>query len=359
VKNLDFKDDMRKLFGLENEQEKTSAQEHAKEEREDGTAAESKEVAKGSDEVKEGEALQHEESASGGHEEGADRREALDDALRGEEEEKASEESSQESVEKSSEEAEIEPPKHWKKADREMFSSLGKEAKEFLLTQEKHYQGDYMRKVNDIKGLVSALDPLKEEMAKRGLSRSQVVQSLVATHLNMRDTPAETIKQLFVNYGVDPIEFVQNWDKVSELNDVLKKKQIENATGENKEEAKRRQEFVAKRLNEWAAQDGHEHAEMVEPQMAAIVNTCVQQGKPIPHIDDIYEEACWAHPTVRKKMIQAESLKSSVEDKKRLEKSKKAAGSSVKAESEGKKRTKDSSEMTQREELAALLSKAG
>lgn len=339
MKNLDFAEDMRKLFDGMNEDDKKTpdAKEHDEEERKDvSSEAESEKVAESADEG-EGSETSHEKSPDEGDE--GERREAVSEK------------------EKEEDEDEIDPPKHWKKSDRDMFRSLPKESKEFLLNQSRHFQADYMRKVNDVKGLVEALDPMSEEMARGGLGKAEAVRHLVKMHLQMRDTPAEAMKQLFINYGVDPVDFVTKWDKVESLNEKLKEVNKKEMSDAEKQRIDKSRQKIVEGLNEWAKDK--EYAEEVEPQMSAIFTSHAQAGKMPPHIDDIYEEACWANPKVRKIMMKKESLKTSIDEKKRTERSRKAASGSIQKETEGRTTDVGSGDMTRREEIALLMSKAG
>ena len=94
---------------------------------------------------------------------------------------------------------EVDVPGHWNfhGEEKEAWSKLSPELREFMVERDKKFQTNAERSQQKVARIVRAIDPIRDELAKTGVSDDQAVRNLVAAHVNLmnpdtqaRDNPA-------------------------------------------------------------------------------------------------------------------------------------------------------------------------
>lgn len=96
------------------------------------------------------------------------------------------------------------PLEHWKMEDKKYFKTLPARAREFLVERDKEFQRQASAKITEVMHIKRALEPIKEEMSKFGVSDDQAVRTLVGAHKMLVDNPKEGIKHLMGQYNLTP-----------------------------------------------------------------------------------------------------------------------------------------------------------
>ena len=106
-----------------------------------------------------------------------------------------------------------EAPEHWSEADKSSFSELPDEAKPLYLDKVKSLESGFNRKFEELaqerkelepyKGFHDLFKPFEQDLATAGITAEQYTRQLVATALQMRQSPEATLTALAQSHGVD------------------------------------------------------------------------------------------------------------------------------------------------------------
>lgn len=260
------------------------------------------------------------------------------------------EEAEIEAPEEESEEDDVEPLAHWKMKDKEMFKSLPKEAKEFLIDRDKTWQRQANEKIQVSAGVQRALDPIREEMTQYGVSDDQAIRTLVGAHKMLQNNPREGILRLMGQYQLSPEELFTEpaeGEKVDPRIEALENKaqQFEQLTMAQQQAA------VAAKIEEFK-----KNAEFFDDVTAEMTHLAAveraQNPGVVPDIEQLYNKACWMNEGVRAKLIDRQNRDASKE--KSTQRSKRASGAKVKATPTARKRAEKDGPTSIRDDLSAL-----
>lgn len=234
-------------------------------------------------------------------------------------EDEESEDTEDSGNEETSEEA-IEPPQHWSEADKETFRNVPKEAQEFLLNRHKAMEADYTRKTQelaDVRKSYEAIDqvmaPFQGQMQELGISQPEVIQRWAAAENYLNTNPAEAIQWLAQSYGVD----LGNMPEQSQADPAVQKLQQElhelrqSVTQREQTEAQQRTSSMLDQIRTFADEKdeagnaAHPYFEDVMDDMLTLARAEAVAGR-TPVLNDLYEKAVWANPTVRDQMLSAQ-----------------------------------------------------
>jgi hypothetical protein len=291
-----------------------------------------------------GDEEEEEDGSSGGSEEGFEE----------EEEEEGSEEGEEEELEA----GDLEPAQHWPDEIKEEFAELPAKSQKFLIKSMKGMQGDYTRKTQGIADLVSSLDPIKEECVQAGVTYADAVRRFVGVHKRLQTDPRNAILYVMQEYGIT-VDQIFNQGGASGATDPETAKEIASLREEVQASRQMVQDQNSAQLNASLAEfrESHEHYDEVEPDMTQIVNGLNASGLPIPPLQELYDRACWANPTVREKLFEEQKEEKAKEQvtkrKKRIAKSKKAARTARKTSATESRKTQQ--RMGLREQLADAM----
>lgn len=240
----------------------------------------------------------------------------------------------------------VEPPQHWPEADKAMFRQQTPEAQAWLMQRHKAMEADNTRNSQELsrerKGFEATREYLKpfwptieaieKEGQQRGFTVAEALQSFHTTYRQLQKDPTGAIAALAKQYGADLSKLVPGSAKAAEGGDeyidpqlrvrddkiAALEKRLEDLTGsvkgrEESEQAALRTEAsqeVAKMANA-KGDDGqplYPHFDEVRGKMSQIA----AQGF-VGSLAELYDEACWAVPTVRATRLDAEASKRNAE----------------------------------------------
>lgn len=272
----------------------------------------------------------------------------------GEDEEEESEETS--SPESETEETEldaIEPMEHWDNNAKEMFGGLPRDAQEYLVRRDKELQASVTRKHQEVADIRRALDPVRDDLVKYGVSEADAVRRLIGAHKRLVESPLETIRELAVNYGIDIGQLTGDDDNTTVSSDSAAMRKITELEEKlaRTDEARQAEQAskVGQQLEEF--KEGHEFFnDEIQREMAALAWSYHRNDQRPPELEVLYEKACWANESIREKMLEKQEQKKLESDKGNISKAKRAARTKVKS----RKKTstaKEGKPKTLREEL--------
>ena len=233
------------------------------------------------------------------------------------------------------EEEGLEPLQHWRPEDREMFKTLPEEAKEFLIDRDKRFQRSVTRGQEDVADIRKALEPVRQELVKHGVSEGDAVRRLIGAHIRLKDDPANTILELMSSYDIDIGDLTgENGDgEKTGPSDSAVKREVQELREEMRRDRETRQAGAADKfateVEEFKVD--HEFFDDVREEMTAIAWSYSNRKLPSPPLADLYEKACWQDPVIRKKMIAREGRSDSEKGKAEAKKAKRATKSRVRS----------------------------
>jgi len=273
-------------------------------------------------ETEEEEAVEAEDSDEEGEEEEVAREE--EEAVEGDEEVAA--EGDEEVEIKEPRGGKVPPLEHWSQEDKQQFSELPERAQEFLVRRDKQFQAYWTRKLQDVADIKRALEPARAEMEQFGVSEGDAVRRLVGAHKMLQNNPNEGIRYIAETYGID----LGNLDAPrSEDSAVMRE-----VASIRQQLAESERQRYQRNVMEWDVKieefkKDHEFYSALEPDMMRIADVYAHRGEPIPSLDTLYEQAAWANPTVRARLLSKDEEKRLAEQKARARKAKKAASTKV------------------------------
>ena len=109
---------------------------------------------------------------------------------------------------------EIDAPKHWTPADRERFARLPPDARQLVLDARKNLETGYGRKFEEVaaqqrqydryRDIDRLLTPVRDTLQLYGMTEQAYLGRLVAAEQMLRQNPAQALRVLAEQYGVDP-----------------------------------------------------------------------------------------------------------------------------------------------------------
>jgi len=251
----------------------------------------------------------------------------------------------------------IEPPQHWAEADRATFKEQTPKAQRWLLDRHKSMEGDYTRRVQEIAPITKALDRWKPYIQARGTSSEQVIETLLGVehqlYTGSQDQKQEVFAKLANDYGVDldalyshRLERQAEDESMDPAVKALKQEldgvrsefsnfktqsqQSEEQAQAARIEAANNKILAFREMKTEAGEPAHPYFSDVEADMAALAIAERQAGRE-PDLQQLYDRAIWANPSVRATMLAAETSaadsKRREADRQKVAKAKKAASS--------------------------------
>ncbi|MGC3959565.1 MAG: hypothetical protein QM813_16945 [Verrucomicrobiota bacterium] len=104
----------------------------------------------------------------------------------------------------------LEVPKHWSEVDKQLFPKASRDLQKRWLERETEFSRGIDGKAQELARLKRDYDPLDallkpydQELGMRGANRQQLLQSWANTYKNLAQNPADTLRWLAREYGVD------------------------------------------------------------------------------------------------------------------------------------------------------------
>lgn len=234
----------------------------------------------------------------------------------------------------------VEAPSDWPKDWQEKFATLeSDDHRQLLIDQYKSFQADYTRKTQDIADLKKAIpEDVKQSLDLRGISEGQYLKSLSAADQYLSKNPVEGIQWLMKSYGVNPEQIAGTSEdeysdpEVSRLKQEIRElKQTQQQQTQQQQQAS--EQDLNQRIQSFATETDekghlkHPDFEKLKPAMGGLLQSGYAQT-----LEDAYEQARWADPEVREKLLAEQQRQASQEsEKQRKEKAAKAKQASTPA----------------------------
>lgn len=243
-----------------------------------------------------------------------ERDEPLDEGVKAEPEEKEPEEA-------------IDLPQSWKKDREEIWNSMSKEAKEYVLLREDQMKNGLEKDRDDAtmgRTFRDTIEPYREILEQNNIEPATAVQNLMNAHFRLSTAEPSERKQLLLkmaaDYGVDLSGEKTELDPTvqSLINEVNGIKQNLTASQQRAQQA----EMTRISAEVEAFADEHPHFDALSDDIAKLI----QAG--YTDLSDAYEKALWANPVTRQKEL--ERLQKEEEDE-RAKKAEQEAAEAAKA----------------------------
>jgi len=215
-------------------------------------------------------------------------------------------------------------PISWTAEKRQAFTTLPKDVQQYIVEREREAQRlisqkseEYDKTIRNTKEVVSALEPYRQNFAKRGISEAQAIQHLLQANDFLEKNPEEAIRKLAELNGIDLAEIAQQADTVDPQIQHLKR-ELNELKGVYSQQQQQSQEQYYQQLDHFvqsfeAATDaeGNKMFPLVsdpafEGLMATEVTRLKQVNPQLP-LDGLlktaYENTVWLHPELREQEI--------------------------------------------------------
>ena len=215
-------------------------------------------------------------------------------------------------------------PEHWPAEEREVFDALPEEAKTFALSQGERLYSHHQKRMEELSSERDSLErlrPLEQEMAPyreqlrlQGVAEQDVVRQLMAVRHSLQTAPADTIRWLAQQTGVD-LNQIETETLVDPQEQRLAQveQQVQQSNQANAQAIQQQQHNAAYQQAESAlgqfmsAKDEngnllHPHVENVQVTMTELANADIASQKQID-LEDLYQRAIWQNAETRDVML--------------------------------------------------------
>lgn len=252
--------------------------------------------------------------------------------------------SSDEPIEKPDIEPDIEPdtedltaPIHWTAEDREHFNNLDDSSKEFLLRRHKEMEGDYTRKssenanyVKNYQSIAEVLEPIREDYTSLGMDEVSAIRYLTTMYQQLATNPAETLRMLAEQTGVDLFESTDTYDFDDDqdlsysdprIDQLIKEREQEKRAAQQTQQQQLLQQFTDfGNAKDESGNSKHPFYAQVSQKMMNLYRTGA-----VGSVDEAYRMAVAADPDLSAKQLQLIKENEIKEQKKKAQRAKKAA----------------------------------
>lgn len=215
-------------------------------------------------------------------------------------------------------------PEHWPAEEREVFDALPEEAKTFALSQGERLYSHHQKRMEELssereslerlKPLEQEIAPYREQLRLQGVAEQDVVRQLMAVRHSLQTAPADTIRWLAQQTGVD-LNQIETETLVDPQEQRLAQveQQVQQSNQANAQAIQQQQHNAAYQQAESAlgqfmsAKDEngnllHPHVENVQVTMTELANADIASQKQID-LEDLYQRAIWQNAETRDVML--------------------------------------------------------
>lgn len=217
-------------------------------------------------------------------------------------------------------EEEFKAPEHWASEDKEVFVSLDKRGREFLLRRHKEMESAHTKKQQaladerkQVDSLIKAVEPHQDYLQRIGISKEDAVSKLLATARRLEESNAQEKTEIFhklaQEYGVqlpqeagEPLsqEAQLLYDEINRVKAESQKiKEAQTRFDDERKLEGRRS--IENKISDFASQKDdrgnlmHPHFDALRDQMAKLLN-----GGLAGNLEEAYESAIYLHSDLRK-----------------------------------------------------------
>ena len=208
--------------------------------------------------------------------------------------------------------------------EREVFDALPEEAKTFALSQGERLYSHHQKRMEELssereslerlKPLEQEIAPYREQLRLQGVAEQDVVRQLMAVRHSLQTAPADTIRWLAQQTGVD-LNQIETETLVDPQEQRLAQveQQVQQSNQANAQAIQQQQHNAAYQQAESAlgqfmsAKDEngnllHPHVENVQVTMTELANADIASQKQID-LEDLYQRAIWQNAETRDVML--------------------------------------------------------
>jgi hypothetical protein len=260
---------------------------------------------------------------------------------------------------KPAEEAQVEPHPRWSEEFKAKFSALPQDAQEMILAREKESEKAVTQKTMElaeerksIQAINQVIDPLRENLQRAGVSDAQYIETLIEADRMLQFKPREAIAYLARRAGIDLSQAGltdqqpdQSSDRVRMLEQNLQtlQQQIE------RDRIKESQDRTIGEIESFASEKDatgqalRPHWSDLQDDLAPLVSA-IRQRNPEKSPRDIlqaaYDQAVWANPTTREKMLAAQEATRKEQTSKTVAQARQANAVNIRGKAGGEMRAK-------------------
>lgn len=206
-------------------------------------------------------------------------------------------------------------PSSWTPTAKEKWNALDPAVKAEVVRREREIETGLQR-ASDVRkfgdSVMQEFAPYAQILAKEGATPQGAIRSLLETVHTLRYGSPEHKHALFMSlaqqYGIDVTKEID--PEKARLQWELDSRNARDARAQTDAQVELQRD-VQSELEAFIATPGHEHYPTVRQAMAGLMQSGVAQN-----LQDAYDRACWADPTVRAALQAAESLKKAADQAK-------------------------------------------
>lgn len=228
--------------------------------------------------------------------------------------------------------AAIEPPTSWSDAEKQHWTGLSREAQDAILRRER----DMDKALADRAGEAKAFEPLRDVLAPyqakhamMGLSDAEAVGRLLKAQEALERDPDKAFPELARAFSYDLRRLFPNQTQPTQTQPQQQQFRDPRVDDLLAHQEREQHAAAARQVEAFGKDPAHPHFEDVRAHMGRLV-----QADPGLSLKDAYEQAVWANPVTREKLLtaqrQADEAKRAKEAKDRAEAARRA-GSSVRS----------------------------
>ena len=231
----------------------------------------------------------------------------------------------------------IPPPTNWSLKDQETFKELTPKAQHFLLERSRGMEAAHTQRSQELAEIRRSIEPLARSMQQyegyfqqTGATPQEVFNTFMQIDYGLRsgsvENKYEILRSLIRSYGIPaPGEGGAQQTSPQQTRDPRVDQvmnQLQSMQGQAAEAARMNQAALAQSKRElvqsFAEQKGedgqplHPYFGEVEGLMATLAQTEVARGVQ-PDLQQLYEQACYANPTVRQRILADQNAQATVE----------------------------------------------
>lgn len=231
----------------------------------------------------------------------------------------------------------LSPPDRWSAEWKTRFTTLPREAQQLLLDRESEYAKGFDQKSQEAANAKRQYEPIEQILAPRrqawamqGMDEGRAISQLLALSDYAASKPEEFIRWFAAQRGINIAQpqaeaGTQNLAPGPDIAPILNKVNTLEQTIQQQQAAEMQRQIAA-----FKSAPGHEHFEDVRTEMARMMQAGLSAD-----LQDAYDRAVWANPTVRGKILAGEKAQTEAarkaEEAKRVDAAKQAALKAKKA----------------------------
>lgn len=240
-------------------------------------------------------------------------------------------------------------PENWAPADKATFKALPQQAQDFLLRRHTAMEADYTKKTQEIAAFRREYEPIHNLLAPhaqsirdKGFTPASLINAWYQVEQSLLDPnrSVETVRSIINGYKIAPEKIAaalglrviapdgtppppepdgkapiqippEILDRLTRHDQFIAQQQQEREAAARREYDTAAQRVMGEIETFATATDSagalqHPHFQAVEDDMHRLVLACRASGQQVPPLSELYDQAVWANPSIRKQMLDAD-----------------------------------------------------